>query len=92
MLPVNSKGQFKITKTIQKMHHGNRRTRIWLANNEHMIEKEKKMDHRVLNIHHRRLDLRAFVKESLRGHQERRLASAKDYKKMMLERELAHLE
>ena len=92
LLPVNFKGQIKVTKAIKKLQNGGRRNRVWMVNNQHIFKKKLIMDNRVLNIHHRRMDLRAFVKESLRGHQERRLSCTKDHKKKMLERELAHLE
>ena len=74
------------------MRDGGRRSRLWLANNQHIFKQKPKMDNRILCIHHKRLDLRAFVKESLRGHKERSLITREAYMKKKLLEELAQQE
>ena len=92
LFPANFKGQIKVTKNIVKMSNGGRRNKLWLAKNQHIFKPKPKMDDRILNIHHRRLDLKAFVKESLRGHTERSLISKEKYKRKQMQIELARLE
>lgn len=70
-----------------KTYSKSRRGKLWMARNQHIFTKKKQMDHTELRIHHKRHLLRAFVKESLRGHGERALMTAKQYTRMILDRE-----